>query len=404
VSSDYKNVISLEETARNSRDYRTAEWAQRRADTIAKEEVLSLLSRKAVIPKYGFPVDVVELDTQRTQQSQEAFEVSLQRDLSIAISEFAPTSKLVANKKEWTSYGLKKVAEREWPRRFYTRCATHNVFRRWEGEPEPTLPCGCRLRAQKYVIPQFGFVTDRDKPKEPKARPAKVFSTRPYFAGPLGSQPGLIWMPAASPLVTLRKASPGLMVVLCEGRRGDGFYVCGGCGAGFRNNKRPPHKTPQGQDCRGTLENVSLGQEFVTDVLQLQFNTIPPTGTDLTSFAFSLAYAVVEGAAEVLEVPSIDLSTTVAHSDQQAVPPIILYDNVPGGAGLVARLEREDILKSCLQAALKRVEGGCGCAPNTSCYGCLRSYRNQFAHQLLQRGPVHQYLASICSTWALRGL
>ena len=117
VSSDYKNVMGLEERARNKRDYRTAEWAQRRADTIAKEEVLSLLSRKAVIPKYGFPVDVVELDTQRTQQSQEAFEVSLQRDLSIAISEFAPTSKLVANKKEWTSYGLKKVAEREWPRR-----------------------------------------------------------------------------------------------------------------------------------------------------------------------------------------------------------------------------------------------------------------------------------------------
>lgn len=112
VSSDFKIVVNLEERSRNRRDYRTAEWAQRRADTIAKEEVLSFLSRKAVIPKYGFPVDVIELDTQRTQQSQEAFEVSLQRDLSIAISEFAPTSRLVANKKEWTSYALKKVAER----------------------------------------------------------------------------------------------------------------------------------------------------------------------------------------------------------------------------------------------------------------------------------------------------
>lgn len=148
VSDDHKTVMSVEESARNKRNYRTAEWAQRRADTIAKEEVLSFLSRKAVIPKYGFPVDVVELDTQRTQRNQEAFEVSLQRDLSIAISEFAPTSKLVANKKEWTSYGLKKVAEREWPTKFYARSPTHNVFRQWnEGEPEPTLPCGDRLRA-----------------------------------------------------------------------------------------------------------------------------------------------------------------------------------------------------------------------------------------------------------------
>ncbi|MEG3066458.1 MAG: hypothetical protein RQM89_11265 [Acetomicrobium sp.] len=33
-----------------------------RAKTIAEEDALSFLSRKAVIPKYGFPVDVVELD------------------------------------------------------------------------------------------------------------------------------------------------------------------------------------------------------------------------------------------------------------------------------------------------------------------------------------------------------
>jgi hypothetical protein len=188
------------------------------------------------------------------------------------------------------------------------------------------------------------------------------------------------------------------MIVLCEGRRGDGFYLCGGCGAGFRKRQNN-HKTPQGQDCHGTLENVSLGQEFVTDVLQLQFERAPQLGTDFVSFAFSLAYAVVEGAAEVLEVPSVDLNATVTHSDQHPVPPIVLYDNVPGGAGLVARLEKEEVLKDCLEAALKRVEGGCGCAPNASCYGCLRSYRNQFAHQILQRGAVKQYLESILSAW-----
>jgi hypothetical protein len=360
---------------------------------------LSFLSRKAVIPKYGFPVDVVELDTQRTRQSgHDAFEVSLQRDLAIAISEFAPTSKLVANKKEWTSYGLKKVAEREWPRKFYARCSTHNVFLQWDdGETKPTMPCGDALRPYKYVIPAFGFVTDRDKPKNPKARPAKVFSTRPYFARSLAAEPGVIPMPAASPLATVIKASPGLMVVICEGRGGEGFYLCGGCGAGFRKRQNR-HKTPQGQQCSGTLEQVSLGHEFVTDVLQLQFHPAPQAGSNIVPFAFSLAYAIVEGAAGVLEVPSTDLSTTV-HSGQNEVPPIILYDNVPGGAGLVARLEKEEVLKDCLKAALKRVEGGCGCALNASCYGCLRSYRNQFAHEVLQRGPVMDYLRGILAQW-----
>ena len=399
VSSDYEGVIKLEEEARTGRDYRTAEWAQRRANTIAGEDVLSFLSRKAIIPKYGFPVDVVELDTQKNQQNNEAFEVLLQRDLSIAISEFAPTSKLVANKKVWTSYGLKKVAEKEWPRKFYKRCTRHNVFLHWErGQPEPPTPCGDTLPIDKYVIPRFGFVTDRDRPKEPTSRTPRVFTTRPYFAGSLGPDPGTIAYSLNSPLITLTKATPGLMVVLCEGRRGEGFYICGGCGAGFRKRQKT-HKTPYGQDCRGTLEQVSLGHEFETDVLQLQFH--PKFNGDIESvwFAYSLAYALVEGAAEVLEVPSNDLSATVAHGEQYPVPPIILYDNVPGGAGLVARLQKEDDLKKCLETAQKRVSGNCGCDENTSCYGCLRSYRNQFAHQYLQRGQVKHYLEALLSKW-----
>jgi hypothetical protein len=408
LSSDYREVKDLENAAAEHRDAQKLDWAQKRAYTIEGEKALSFLSRKAVIPKYGFPVDVVELDTQRTQQNKESFEVSLQRDLSVAISEFAPTSSLVANKKEWKSYGLKKVAAKEWKIRLYARCAAHNVFAQWTPDaPEPPLSCGDQVRQpHKYVIPQFGFVAERGKPHDPRARPAKLFSTRPYFAGPQGPDPGSVQIPdAARPVVTLKKASPGLMVVLCEGRRGEGFYLCWGCGAGFRNRpaahyQQPAgHKTPQGQDCYGTLEQVSLGHEFVTDVLQLQFHSSPRADADRISFAFSLAYSLVEGAAEVLEIPSNDLSTTVAYGDQHAVPPIVLYDNVPGGAGLVARLEREEVLKECLQTALIRVGGDCGCAPDTSCYGCLRSYRNQFAHDMLQRGPVCEYLKRIISGW-----
>jgi hypothetical protein len=199
-------------------------------------------------------------------------------------------------------------------------------------------------------------------------------------------------------LITLTKAAPGLMAVLCEGRRGEGFYVCGGCGAGFRQRQKA-HKTPYGQNCPGTLEQVSLGHEFVTDVMQLQFH--PRFNGDIESvwFAYSLAYALVEGAAEILEVPSNDLSATVAYGGQYPVPPIILYDNVPGGAGLVARLEREDVFKACLETARRRVSGNCKCPESTSCYGCLRSYRNQFAHQYLQRGPVMNYLSDILTHW-----
>ena len=98
--------------SRNTGEYRLAEWAQRRKKTIADENVLSFLSRKTIVPKYGFPVDVVELDTQGVGVRQ-GYDVSRSRDLAIAIGEFAPTATLVACKREWESYGLKKVPEKE---------------------------------------------------------------------------------------------------------------------------------------------------------------------------------------------------------------------------------------------------------------------------------------------------
>ena len=148
------------------------------------------------------------------------------------------------------------------------------------------------------------------------------------------------------------------------------------------------------------MPGVSLGHEFITDVLQLQFlHQKPVTGIEPVWFGFSLAYALVEGAADVLEVPSTDLSATIAYDERYDIPPIILYDNVPGGAGLVARLEREEIFRHCLESALERVKGDCGCDGDASCYGCLRSYRNQFAHQYLQRGPIKHYLEELIGIW-----
>ena len=153
VSNDYRIVNNLEKTAANRRTTILLSGLRCELRQLLKKMSFRFFSRKAVIPKYGFPVDVVELDTQRTQQDQEAFEVLLQRDLSIAISEFAPTSKLVANKKVWTSYGLKKVADKEWPRKCYKRCQKHNVFLQWDqGQNEPPTPCDDQLEVFKYII------------------------------------------------------------------------------------------------------------------------------------------------------------------------------------------------------------------------------------------------------------
>ena len=107
--------------------------------------------------------------------------------------------------------------------------------------------------------------------------------------------------------------------------------------------------------------------------------------------AYSVAYAVLLGAANTLEVPDTDLNVTITGGDQPGESAVVLYDNVPGGAGLVAQLEQEDIFGDVLRGAIERVRGNCGC--DSSCYGCLRSYRNQFAHAQLNRTRVLEILS-----------
>ena len=401
VLSDYQIAIELKKISSDNDDFTTAKWAKNRAKTIAGEDVLSFISRKAIIPKYGFPVDVVALDTQGTTP---ADRISLQRDLRIAIAEYAPTAEVMANKRIWTSSGLKRVKgrdEKTWAIHRYKKCHRHDVFCQWQkGEQEPELPCDCSATVFSYLVPRFGFIADR-KSKEPTSGPQRLFSTRPFFVGLVDSVANCVQLPGKSPkpVMSLTKASQGSLVVLCEGRRGTGFYVCLSCGAGFRGRKKSPHTTPYGQSCDGELENFSLGHEFTTDVIRLEFHTSPPDVNDPIGFAYSLAYALSRAAAEILDVPLNDLNTTVSYREGTRVPPIVLYDDVPGGAGLVTRLEDGDLMKQCLELAQKRVNGDCGCGEHDSCYICLRSYRNQFMHDRLQRGSVYAYLQQILNNW-----
>ncbi len=401
VASDYSTVERVEREASANRDHRTADWARRRAETISEEDALSFLSRKAVIPKYGFPVDVVELDARLSVQGGGPQAVELQRDLSIAISEFAPESKLIANKTVWTSHALKHVIDKEWPRRAYHRCGTHSTFQQWAamGEQAPSSLCGCALPDFEYVIPQFGFMTSRKPPSEPTSRLSRVFTTRPFFGGFHGGDGELVGFPEVDPVLVLRKASPGWMVVICEGRKGQGFYVCGTCGTGMLKRAKE-HETVYRTKCSGVLRQVSLAHEFPTDIIQIDVKVARNVEDPLWT-AYSTAFALVEAVAEVLEVPATDLSATTRPIDATSFPRIVLYDNVPGGAGLVADLEDLPTLQSCLEAAVERVSGQCGCAEDTTCYGCLRSFRNQFAHPYLRRGSALRVLEALVSKLAV---
>lgn len=381
VCSDYCRMHEKREECAQQEKYGKAKGIHNRMKTISEEDTLSFLSRKAIIPKYGFPVDVVELDTRPKTQAV-ARKISLQRDLSQAIAEYAPGAKVVADKKEWVSYGVKIIPDKDPSVRHYDYDQKHYFMQCDENDPQLGT---FRNKRNKYLWPQFGFVTKLfDKPKEPQGRAQRLYTTRPFFCGfTSGEQPQSKNISG----VQVTEASPGQLVVLCEGKHGKGFYICRKCGASFTERKPPPHKTPYGNNCEGMLERLALGHEFVTDVVRLQF---PKLG-DLWE-AYSLAYAILLGAAKTLDVPDTDLNATITKVEEVDETAIVLYDNVPGGAGLVTNLVKPKVFRDVLEEAKKRVNGDCGC--NKSCYGCIRSYRNQFAHPHLHRKDALSFLDS----------
>ena len=369
VCADYRKLSELRTSyfEEGKKDHLVSRLGRRRS-TIERERTLPFLSRKAVIPKYGFPVDVVELDTRSGDRNDQG--VSLQRDLSLAIAEYAPGGKVVAKKLEWESYGVKKIPGKEWPVHYYEYDQHHN-FKQWdEGDPSS------RKNANRYLIPEFGFVTPLfQPPKKPQRRARRLYTTRPFFRGfHRDNDP----KPRTIRGIHVTEAQLGTLVILCEGREKAGFHICHSCGA-HMEEAQSEHQTPDGTDCKsGMLERFSLGHELETDVVRVQF----PGVRDQWE-AYSIGYAVLLGAAETMNVPSTDLNVTLTGSSNQAEYAIVLYDNVPGGAGLVSQLKRDDIFSSMLESSRLRVNGGCGC--DSSCYGCLRSFRNQFAHTKLSR-------------------
>jgi ATP-dependent helicase YprA (DUF1998 family) len=380
-----------------------SDFILRRINTIKRRYLVNHLSSRNVIPKYGFPVDVVEL--QIWHHADEAKRLELDRDLRIALSEYAPSSQVVAGGKLWTSRYLKKVPDREWERYKYAVCDYCQYYQRVLPESGETLDtceaCGRPLVSRNqgiFVIPEFGFITSLKPPAKPgEARPERTYTTRTYYSGE-SKESDRIALPLGQVTLVAIPASEGQLAVINHAGY-QGFKVCRNCGYTLLGNEpvSKPHETPWRTDCYGTLiRGRRLGHEFKTDILQLRFEGY---ANARRGFWLSLLYALLEGAGDALDIDRRDLDGCLyPYAGDPSMPALVLFDEVPGGAGHVRRVARdEDTLISVLKVALEKLER-CDCGGeqrNTSCYGCLRNYRNQFCHDELERGLVIDFFKGL---------
>ena len=409
------------ETIRRLREAQEAAFTEERTGVDAytqrihvfqRERILAYLARKNIFPKYGFPVDTVEM-TILDRKSTRKTGLQLQRDLSSAISEYAPGAQIVANGKLITSRYIRKRPDRSWKMSRYhicQQCGDLNLSFYEDGgsylpEGEPLCRnCGTALEYSKagvYLIPEFGFEADGNNIRKPGLKkPIRTFRSEvSYIGGAMGEDEDTYQLGNAT--VHVRSGKTEEMAVLNRSR----FYVCQSCGYTELDEKRftptmtKKHRTASGWQCgNNKLQNFSLAYRFETDVLTLRF-----TGMEITTQeqALSLLYGVLEGASRALEVERSDISGCLKwfwnQDSGRGNYGFVFYDKTPGGAGHVRRMQDVKVLEAVLKEALNTISGcTCGGAElDTSCYSCLRNYNNQKHHELLQRRYVIDFLQQL---------
>lgn len=173
--------------------------------------------------------------------------------------------------------------------------------------------------------------------------------------------------------------------------------MCTTCGYAVMGLEPSPskHTNPWRGKCRGKLRHYSLGHESQTDVIKLEFSDWIDSRP---GFWLSLLYGLLEGVSGALDVERRDIDGCLyTPTGSPGTRQLILFDDVPGGAGHVRRIGNEAALYSVLEETLHRLSRcDCGSKDNdTSCYECLRNYGNQFCHDESRRGMVVEFMGRV---------
>lgn len=388
------------------------EFRRSQEDSRGRNELIEFLVRYNVLPKYGFPVDTVEL-YQGMDFNQEK-KLQMVRDLQLAIAEYAPDAQVVADGKLYTSRYIRKLPQatgQDWREVYIAQCGNQSCMT-WNHriiEPsksgERCISCGNpieKARWRKAIEPRKGFIAE-SKPKDvPLRKPDRSYRSDDYYIGDptrkvMYKKTFRIFDDETLQMET--SANDSLMVV-CN----DHFYVCDRCGYAisstsgkeekdfnsFAKSYEKKHKSPWGKECSGLLYRKDLCHSFKTDVVRITFGS---SRAKNQSTMLSVMCALLEAVSSVLDIERTDIKGCLhkVRFERSMIYEIILYDAVAGGAGHVRRLVTDDcgVFQKVIQKAISLTKG-CNCNP--SCYNCLRNYYNQTIHDKLNRIEAYSFL------------
>lgn len=405
----YEYEVSLLENAKKERldkNY-AVDGITQRIKAYYNEDILSFFSRKNILPKYGFPVDTVEMTVTDNKHGKK-YGLQLQRDLSMAISEYAPGSQIVANNNLITSRYIKKIPNIGWKMYSYIQCddcKTLNVKPYTEEDDDNQSInecCQCHKvfssAPKVFLIPAQGFAADGDKIRKPGLKkPERTYRGEISYVGFTEVEAKLYQIGKA--IVEVKSSQNDEMAVLNTSP----FYVCQQCGytemdaEHYTNTLTKKHKISSGFPCSNQkLRRFSLGYRFLTDVVRIRFENY-----EINEFekGLSILHGFLRGVCTCLNIEENDISGCLQSNpiDGRWNYSIVIFDNTPGGAGHAKRLDDPQTLERILRQTLRMMKG-CVCGGDegdSSCYSCLRNYRNQKYHDILKRKYVIEFLQDI---------
>lgn len=405
-----KKKGDIQAAARTERQLKN--FRRGKEDERGRNELIEFLVRNNILPKYGFPVDTVELHQgiSNTQDNR----LQMVRDLQLAISEYAPDAEVVADGKLYTSRYIRKLPQstgQDWKEVYIGECGNQSC-KTWNhrtvepsSDGELCVSCNSVIERAKWlraIEPRKGFVAD-SKPKEvPLRKPDRMYRSQDYYIGDTSrrSMKKLTFEINGDSKIQMETSANDALMVVCN----DSFYVCDKCGysvsssseknaKGFNANKRSyekNHETSWGRMCKGKLYQSRLCHSFKTDVVKLVFGTAQAKSDETM---LSVMYALLEALSMALDIERTDIKGCLhkVRYERGLIYEIVLYDAVAGGAGHVRRLVTDecDVFQEVVQRAINLTKN-CNCDP--SCYNCLRNYYNQSFHDMLNRQMAYQFL------------
>lgn len=398
---EYSDNNKFEEAGKCNSQLRRFRMAEE--DNAGKRNLIEFLVRSNVLPKYGFPVDTVEMLTRIAVGGNGDKDLRLIRDLQMAVAEYAPGSQVVADGKMYTSRYIRKLPKKDdnsWEIGHFSICPNQdckqeNFTKEDVSQGRECVSCHKKIpkNAWKQTLePRMGFIADLKTEEVPMKRPEREYKSEDYYVGDTSrNQIGKWVFEVNGHKVEVESTTNDTLAVIVKAE----YAVCPVCGYATEGTAefKIPHKTAFGYNCvcgKKPTKTFYLSHDFKTDVAKLTF--MHSAASDYNRM-LSVMYALLEGVSRQLGIERTDIKGTLFREVKGGyqIYSIVLYDAVAGGAGHVRRLVTDDgkVLNTVIEKAIAICEG-CDC--DGSCYKCLRNYYNQKYHDQIDRMEAAAFL------------